>query len=104
VKLKSKKQGTVKDKLKFSNGSECTISGAFVDESIELFGEDGDKLMMLDIGQLFIGEKIEQKVYLMNNSNRHIEAIFKTFNKNIEMSEVKVDPTRGNFVIRSLPE
>lgn len=40
----------------------------------------------------------------MNNSNQQIDSIFKTFNKNIEMSEVKIDPTRGNFIIKSLPE
>ena len=55
IKLKSKKQGVIRDILKFSNGAECEIYGAFVDEAIELFGEDGEKLMMLDIGQLFIG-------------------------------------------------
>lgn len=33
-----------------------------------------------------------------------MDVIFKTFNKSIELSEVKVDEQRGNFIIKSLPE
>ena len=38
---------------------------------------------MVDVGQLFIGERFEQKIFFMNNSNKNIEVLFKTFNKNI---------------------
>lgn len=47
--------------------------------------------MMLDIGQIFLGEKVSEKLYLLNNSEKKIEAIFKTFSRNIELSEIKVD-------------
>ena len=59
--------------------------------------------MMVDVGQLFIGERFEQKIFFMNNSNKDIEALFKTFNKNIELSDLKVDSQRGNFIMKSLP-
>lgn len=41
---------------------------------------------------------------MLNNSDKKVDVIFKTFNKSIELSEVKVDEQRGNFIIKSLPE
>ena len=38
LKFKSKKQGKLRQKLKFSNGFVCNLIGAFVDEVMELFG------------------------------------------------------------------
>lgn len=29
-----------------------------MEEGVEVFGEEGEKLMMVDIGQVFIGEKV----------------------------------------------
>ena len=49
-----------------------------------------------------MGQRVETKIYLLNNTEKTIECIFKTFHKMIESNEVKVDPTIGNFIIKSL--
>lgn len=43
-----------------------------MEEGVEIFGAEGDKLMMLDVGQIFIGEKVAEKLYLLNNSEKKV--------------------------------
>lgn len=39
--------------------------------------------MMLDVGQIFIGERVEEKLFLLNNSDKVVHGIFKIFNRNV---------------------
>lgn len=47
--------------------------------------------MMLDIGQVFVGERVEEKIFVLNNSDKVVNTLFRTFNRNVEMSEIKID-------------
>jgi hypothetical protein len=33
-----------------------------------------------------------------------VDCIFKAFNKNVELNDLKMDEERGNFIIKSVPE
>lgn len=59
--------------------------------------------MMIDIGPIFVGERVEYSFVMLNNSEKKVESIFKTFSKNMETSDIKVDLERGNFIIKAAP-
>lgn len=59
--------------------------------------------MMIDIGPVFVGERVEYNFVMLNNSEKRVESIFKTFSRNMEISDIKVDIDRGNFIIKAAP-
>ena len=89
--------------IAFSNGQSCLVRGTIVSEGVELFTSTGERLAIYDLGQVYMGQRVELTIHLLNNTQKGIECIFETFSKNVEPTDIKIDPIRGNFVIKSLP-
>lgn len=48
-------------------------------------------MTLIDLGQVFIGEKVEYPFFLLNNTEKAVSCVFKTFNRNVETNDLRMD-------------
>jgi hypothetical protein len=60
-------------------------------------------LHAFDIKPVLVGELVEENILIANNSSKNVNILFKTFNRNIEMTDIKIDNERNIFIAKSSP-
>jgi hypothetical protein len=81
------------------------LTGICSEENIEIYNKEGVKINAINLGEVFIGEKIVYQFFIANSTASIVEGLSKIFSSNcIEEGELKIDFTKMAFISRINPK